>query len=180
MIRDWNVLVSAQEHRFEQALRALDAFGLASSTDFYDVIALRVDDIPEFLRRVRKAYETEPQFSALFGRFAPATRRFNFQNPGEFETKAVETSREWLDALHGKRFHVRMHRRGFKGRLDSQKEEQFLDRFLRQSLEQVDVLADISFDDPDFIIDVETLGQEAGMALWSREQLREYPFLKVD
>jgi hypothetical protein len=32
--------------------------------------------------------------------------------------------------LIGKRFHVRMHRRGFNGKLSSQQEAQFLDGFL--------------------------------------------------
>jgi tRNA(Ser,Leu) C12 N-acetylase TAN1 len=178
--KDWNVLVTAQERHFQKALAALDKFGSASATDFYDVIALRVEDVPGFLAQLRQAYEKDPEFAALFGRFAPVTRRFTFQSPAEFESKAVETARTWLERLHGKRFHVRMHRRGFKGRLQSQKEEQFLDRFLRESLEQVDVLAEIEFEDPDFIIDVETLGQEAGMAIWSREELRSYPFLKLD
>lgn len=180
MIKDWNVLVTAQERHFKQALRTLHRFGKAGSTDFYDVMVLRVEDIPEFLQEVREAYEREPEFATLFGRFAPVTRRFTFQSPEEFESKAVETAREWLERLHGKRFHVRMHRRGFKGRLQSQKEEQFLDRFLRESLEQIDVLAEITFEDPDCIIDLETLGQNAGMAIWTRDELKKYPFLKVD
>lgn len=180
MIKDWNVLVTVQERHFQQAMRTLDRFGRVSPTDYYDVLVLHVEDIPAFLHQIRDAYQEAPEFSTLFGRFAPVTRRFDFQTPGEFESKAVETARGWLDALHGKRFHVRMHRRGFKGRLQSQKEEQFLDRFLKESLEQVDVLADISYENPDFIIDVETLGQNAGMALWSREELEAYPFLKVD
>jgi tRNA(Ser,Leu) C12 N-acetylase TAN1 len=38
----------------------------------------------------------------------------------------------------------------------------------------------IDFDDPDYIIDIETVGQRAGMSLWSREHRLRYALLKLD
>jgi hypothetical protein len=35
----------------------------------------------------------------------------------------------------------------------------------------------IGFDDPDFIIHIETIDRRAGMALWSRDDMQRYPFL---
>jgi hypothetical protein len=50
-------------------------------------------------------------------------RTFRFSVPEEFQSKARDTVIEWVPELLAKRFHVRMHRRGFKGRLSSQYEE---------------------------------------------------------
>jgi tRNA(Ser,Leu) C12 N-acetylase TAN1 len=35
----------------------------------------------------------------------------------------------------------------------------------------------VVFDDPDAILSVDTVGDRAGLALWTREELRRYPFL---
>ena len=38
----------------------------------------------------------------------------------------------------------------------------------------------IDFADPDYVIDVETVGNRVGLTLWSRNDLRRLPFLRVD
>jgi tRNA(Ser,Leu) C12 N-acetylase TAN1 len=38
----------------------------------------------------------------------------------------------------------------------------------------------INFADPDHVIDIETVGNRAGLSIWSRDDLRRYPFLNVD
>ena len=38
----------------------------------------------------------------------------------------------------------------------------------------------INFDDPDHVIDIETVGSRAGLSLWARDDLRCYPFLRID
>lgn len=40
--------------------------------------------------------------------------------------------------------------------------------------------ARVDFDDPDFIVVLETVGQRGGMSLWSREQRQRYPFVNLD
>ena len=73
-----------------------------------------------------------------------------------------------------------MHRRGFKGRLSSQDEERFLDTFLLDELaKQGKAPAKVDFSAAQRIIAIETVGQEAGLSLWSREQVERYPFLKL-
>ena len=42
-----------------------------------------------------------------------------------------------LPILAGKNFHVRMHRRGFKGRISSHDEERFLDTILLEELGKI-------------------------------------------
>jgi tRNA(Ser,Leu) C12 N-acetylase TAN1 len=72
---------------------------------------------------------------------------------------------------------VRLHRRGFKGVLSTPHEERFLDEALLSAL---GVGGRISFTDPDAVIQIETIGGRAGMSLWTREELRQYPFLGTD
>ena len=73
-----------------------------------------------------------------------------------------------------------MHRRGFKGRISSQQEERLLDDAILDSLSAAGTPARITFDDPDAVIDVETVGNQAGASLWTREELNRYPFLGVN
>ena len=85
-----------------------------------------------------------------------------------------------MPELAQKSFHVRMHRRGFKGRLSSPEEERFLDDLLLTALEEVGTPGRISFDDPDATIAIETVGQRAGLSFWRRSDLERYPFLRID
>jgi hypothetical protein len=75
---------------------------------------------------------------------------------------------------------VRLHRRGFKGRLSTQVEERFLDTFLLESLERAGAPGHIRFEEPDAIVAVKTVGQRAGLALWTRDDLKRYSFLGLD
>jgi len=38
-------------------------------------------------------------------------------------------------------------------------------------------LPHVAFDDADAVLAVDTVGDRAGMALWTRDDLRRYPFL---
>jgi hypothetical protein len=45
----------------------------------------------------------------------PVTRTFDIETPAEFEGKAREAAPTFVPDLAGNAFHVRFHRRGFKG-----------------------------------------------------------------
>jgi hypothetical protein len=91
-----------------------------------------------------------------------------------------ETVSEWVPQLEGKGFHVRMHRRGFKGRLSILEEEKMLDKFLLELTKVGGNPGHITFDEPDVIIAVETVAYRAGLSLWIREDLQRYPFVRVE
>jgi tRNA(Ser,Leu) C12 N-acetylase TAN1 len=105
---------------------------------------------------------------------------FDFHSAEEFDAKALAVARGWAARLGGRSFHVRLHRRGLKGRLPSQPHEQVLDRALLIALDAAGTPGRITFDDPDAIIDIETVGNRAGMSLWVRDDLKRYPFLRID
>lgn len=179
-MHEWNVVVSVYENHYSEARRFLKALGEVSRTDYHNVLALRVADVGGFLEALREAFAREPALGAVVARAIPVTERFTFQSAAEFEAKAKEAAARFLPALSGKRFHVRMHRRGFRETLSSQDEERRLDHFLLESLERSGAPGRITFSDPDAILAVETIGPWAGMSLWKREDLARYPFLRLD
>ena len=179
-MRDWNVVVSVHDRQFVRACQLLAQFGRVERTEYYNVLVMKVADRAAFLDDLADLAATVPDILGVISRAAPAARTFTFQNAGEFEARARETALTWLPRLAGKSFHVRLHRRGFRGRLSSPEEERFLDEALLDALDRAGTPGRISFDDPDAILDVETVSNRAGLSLWTREDLSRYPFLKLD
>lgn len=179
-MRDWNVVATIYEGHFKAALQFLRTFGELGKTDYFNVLVLKVDDVQRFLDDLTWEFRVSPELKHVISRLIPASVSFDFQEAAEFETSVKRAVESWLPTLAGASFHVRMHRRGFKGRLSSQHEERFVDRFVTDALSQRGATATIDFDDPDYIIDIETVGQRAGLGLWSRAQRLRYPFLKLD
>jgi hypothetical protein len=179
-MHDWNVVVSLHERKYIQARKLLEQLGPVSRTAYFNVLVMKVEDIGRLLDTLCKWIEEDPQLLTILARVIPATQTFTFQTVEEFEAKAREVSLIWVPNLAGKRFHVRMHRRGFKGRLSSQNEEGFLDGVLLEALEKTGKPGRITFDDPDAILALETVDCQAGLSLWTREDLQRYPFLGLD
>lgn len=178
-MKDWNVVVSVQEHSFSRAFELLQGFGGARKTDYYNVVTLRVADPGAFPAVLQGALAADPSLQSVLARVMPVVRTFTFQSPVELERKACQAVADWVATLSGRSFHVRMHRRGFKERISSQHEEQFLDHWVLEQLSARGEAGRITFDDPDYIIVLETVGQRAGVSLWDRDERERYAFLKL-
>lgn len=179
-LRDWNVVATVLQRYMREAMEFLRPLGPVSKSDYFNVLVMRVDDTAVFLESVAHALQADPRVEHVISRIMPASVCFDFQRPAQFEAKAADAVTPWVAQLAKGTFHVRMHRRGFKGRLSSQDEERFLDYLLMEKLAAQGAATRIDFEDPDHIIDVETVGQRAGISLWTREQAQRYPFLKLD
>jgi len=182
-MHDWNVVITTQEKGYMLCCELIEEMNLGhfENTDFFNVLVMKADDPTQLLERMAEIVRESPDLlSYAISRLAPAQHTFNFQSPEEFESRARATVLEWAPALAGKSFHVRLHRRGFKGRLSTPTEERFLDDVLLRALQDAGAPGALSFDDPDAIIQIETVGNRAGISLWSRDDLARYPFLKVD
>ena len=178
-MRDWNVVATIHGQAYSEARHLLAEFGSVDKSDYYNVLLMKVDDIPTFMSQLQHGFTATPQRVACLSHVIPVTTTFSFQTAQEFEDKAKKAVQQWLPQLIARSFHIRMHRRGFKGRLSSQHEEQFLDGYILDCLRQEGATAKVSFDDPDLIIVVETVGQQAGLALWTKEDRDRYGFLKL-
>ena len=179
-MKDWNVVASVHPEGYGRARRILEAWGSVGKTDFFNVLVLRTEDIAGLLEGLCDLVAREPGTLNFLGRVVPAQAAFDFQSPEEFEERAREACLSRAPELACKSFHVRMHRRGFKGKMSSQTEEQLLAGVLLGALESAGTPGRVAFDDPDAILAVETVGGRAALSLWTREELRRYPFLGLD
>jgi tRNA(Ser,Leu) C12 N-acetylase TAN1 len=176
---NWNLIVTTAEGRYTQALGFLARFGIVKPTSYYNVVMMEVRDIPELMEVLAREWENQGGRLLLLQRVVPMSHTFNFRDTQAFGSKATEILSGWTDRLAGNAFHVRMHRRGFKDQLRSEEEERFLNAAVVDATAQYGNAAVVSFDDPDAIIAVETIGNQAGMSLWLREDLQRYPFLHI-
>jgi tRNA(Ser,Leu) C12 N-acetylase TAN1 len=179
-MQEWNAILSVREHGFRQALEVFGEFGEVKRTEFYNIILLRALDVTQMLETLRERAEVAPESLAFLARIIPVTRTFIFNSPEEFEERARSAVFSWKPNLLGKSFFVRIHRRGFKGRLSSMDEERSLDTLLLEELERSGGAGKIVFEDPDAVIAIETVGNRAGIALFTREEKKRYPFIRVD
>jgi tRNA(Ser,Leu) C12 N-acetylase TAN1 len=179
-MQEWNAVISVAEHGFGQAVKELSDFGSVKKTDFYNVLVMYTAEPARMLETLRQRSTQDAEALSYLSRLIPVTKTFIFQSHEDFQDKAREAVLGWVAQLAGKAFHVRMHRRGFKGRLASVEEEQFLDAAILEALEKAGAPGRITFEDPEAVIAVETVGHWAGLSLWSREDLKKYPFIRLD
>lgn len=179
-VPEWNVIASTRDGAFQRARKLLADRGAVGTTGYHNVLVVVVDDPMAFAEDLRELMEADPSIRDAIARAAPCTICFNFRSPADFEAKARDAVSTFVPALKGRAFHVRLHRRGFKGKLSSAEEERFVDHVLLDALAAAGAPGRITFDDPDAIIAIETVDNRAGLALWTRDDLRRFPFLKVD
>jgi tRNA(Ser,Leu) C12 N-acetylase TAN1 len=64
--------------------------------------------------------------------------------------------------------------------MSSVEEEERLGSMVFEILEGAGAACEVEFGDPDAVVAVEILDNEAGLSLWTREDLKRYPFLGLD
>jgi len=175
-----NVIVTTQSDEYRRASQLLERFGTVEPTDYFNVLLLTVGDVDRFISEFCELAASDSRLLGAVSRVMPLQKTFSYEDVEDFEKKARQAALSFVDRLEGKTFHVRMHRRGFRHELSSQNEEKSLDALLLAELERRDTSGRITFDDPDAILVVETVGNWAGMSLWSRDDLNRLDFLKTD
>jgi tRNA(Ser,Leu) C12 N-acetylase TAN1 len=179
-MREWNVVVTVREPGYNQARKLLERFGEVSRTDYFNILLMQVAEPLQLLDLLRAEAERDPASVQPLARVMPVFETFIFQTPAQFEEKARQAVDVWLPSLAGKSFYLRMHRRGFKGKLSGMEEEKFLDTYLLEQLDKAGSKGKISFEDPDAVIVLETVGPRAGLSFWTRDHLKRYPLLHPD
>lgn len=178
---DWNVVVSVRgAASFKGVRRYLKTVARVDTTDYYNVLALKVDDLELFLEAVKRDTALQPGLGPALARVVPVSRTFMFQTPAEFESRARQTAADFVPVLAGTAFYVRMHRRGFRGALLSPEQERALDQLLVEQLAAAGTPGTVRFADPDAVLVIETLGQWAGFGLITRALRQRYPFVNPE
>ncbi|MDP2620071.1 MAG: THUMP domain-containing protein [Hyphomicrobiales bacterium] len=178
---DWNVVVTVYDERgFRLAKRLMSDFGRVDTTDYFNVLVMKVADVAAFTEAVCRLVEESPGYLNDISRIVPAHATFDYASPEDFAEKAEKVILGWADRLADKSFYIRLHRRGFRGRILSPEAERALDTALLERLGEAGHPGRVSFEDPDMVIDIETVGNRAGLSLWTRDELARFPFLHVD
>ncbi len=180
-MRDWNVVVVLRG-QMSRAIALLRRLGLGPVTRsrFLDVLVMKVGDPRALLESLDEKVRKTPGRLLFLSRIIPCDHSFSFNSPEEFEAKARIAIAGYAQPLAGKSFHVRVHRRGFKGRLESNVEERRLGSFLYDRLESAGTPARVTFKDPDAVVFIETVGNQGGTALLPREELQRFQLLPHD
>lgn len=177
-MKDWNVVVTSHMDREHQLLRELDGLGEFHPSGFRDVIIGKVPEVGEFLETLRRLWEEKPFFPPILSTVVPVRLVFPFTLENLVERLKQEAF--ILGPEIGDRaFYVRMKRRGHKGELSSLEVEQALDQFLKDELTSRGQKCHIDFTAPGVIVVVETIHNQCGLGLVTREMKERYPFIKV-
>jgi hypothetical protein len=176
-VPDWNLIVTLSEPTFRIARKLLSRWGRLRRTEYFNVAVMSVADTAAFLQEFAAAVDEEPGILNAMSHVVTFEHMFTFKDAAEFEAKSREIALSYAPQLAGKSFHVRLRRRGLKGTISTPGEERFLDDILLGALAAAGSPGRIRFDDPDYVLLIETIGGEGGMALWTGEDLKRYPFL---
>ncbi len=176
---DWNVVATLRGSEFRKATRLLGEFGRVERTPYYNVVVAEVADPRKLLESLDERLGHARDASAPIASVIPVTRTFRFQGEADLEAKANEVMRGLAPSLAGKSFHVRVHHRGARG-VSGRDLEQKLAGVVLDALSEAGASGRIKFADPDAIVDVELVGARAGVSMWTRDELRQFPILHLD
>ena len=177
-MKDWNIIVTTPPGQERELLSALKQLGNFTRSDFYGLLVGRVEEVPRFLEDIRQAGDEQAEWRQYLLRVLPVERTFSFTSQ-TFEERVREAVTPLVQRMMGGTFHVRLERRGHKGMILSPAVEQRLGAYVLELATQQGKALRVSFQDSDYIVMVETVGNRCGVALIIRELRTRYPFVKV-
>lgn len=176
---DWNLLVTSMEHHYRAVRRALRPLVRLRSSPFHNVFLGRAEDPAAVLDAVDALAASRRGFAAALGRILPIARTF-VVDVARFAAQVEEALEPLLDEVAGRSFHVRVERRGHKGRIDSHVTEQAVGRWILDTLEAREAPGRVDFDDPDVVVAVEIVGDVAGITILPRALREAHRFVRID
>jgi tRNA(Ser,Leu) C12 N-acetylase TAN1 len=177
-VRPWNVLATALEGRRDALLMALRRLGRFGGGGYRNILTGLVSDPPTFLAEVREALASDRLLATALARLVPIELRVRF-DPDDPATDLAAAAEPFLDRIGSGTFYVRVERRGLKGRLHSGAVEREVGTRVWTALAARGHVPHVAFQDPDHVLAVETLGEEAGLGLLPRTLRHDYPFVRV-
>jgi len=177
-VGSWNVLATSLEGRRDALLIALRRLGKFRRGGYRNVVVGEVERVDEFLARVRAALEVDPLLPTALARMVPIEATVRFEGPTAVETLAAAAA-PFIQRLAGGSFFVRLERRGLKGRLHTPTVERALGDHVWRALEARGHTPRVDFKDPDAVLVIETIGDEAGIAVVTRALRTQHPFVKI-
>jgi tRNA(Ser,Leu) C12 N-acetylase TAN1 len=175
----WNVIVTARTGYRRKLRRGLGPLLRLRRSAYPNVLTGLHEDPQAFLDSLDKLLTEKPYLATPISRFMTVERAFPVDPPGFAEQLEVEIE-PFLERLANKTFHVRLERRGHKGRIHSKDCEISLgghiyERFVSQGLRP-----SVKFADPDIVVVVEIIDDPAGKRHQKRDDRRRDPQQKND
>jgi tRNA(Ser,Leu) C12 N-acetylase TAN1 len=177
-LRGWNVVATALEGQRGLLIGALRRLGRFGGGGYRNIVVGVVEDRAAFLSQVAENLTADRQLAASLARVVPIDVVVRL-DPDDPTPGLLEASAPFLDALAEGPFYVRVERRGFRGRIDSTALERDLGTRVWNALAARGVEPSVEFRDPAHVLSVQTLGDQAGLALLSRATRTAYPFVRV-
>jgi tRNA(Ser,Leu) C12 N-acetylase TAN1 len=178
VMKEWNILATAFWGRGKDALRLLSLLGEFKETGFKDVLQGHVEDIMLFLEKLESLREENPGRMTSLSQILPLERTFSFSLT-DFIDKLKKAVLPYVEGVEGKKFYVRVKRRGHRGEMSSLEIEKEISSFIFETLEKAGKQAQVSFSDPDAVIVIETIANRAAVTLITREMREKYPLIKM-
>jgi tRNA(Ser,Leu) C12 N-acetylase TAN1 len=176
-VASWNALATAFEGRRDALLIALRRLGRFRRGGYRNVVVGQVDDRARFLVEVREALAADPLLPTALAKVVPIETVVRITAETAVDTLAAAL--EPLVAQLEGSFFVRVERRGLKGRLHTPTVERALGDHVWRLLEARGQTPRVDFRDPDTILAIETIGDEAGLAVLPRALRAAFPFVKL-
>ncbi len=178
--RDWNVVATALEGQRDALRLALKRLGAFRGSGYRNLLLGHVPDPYAFLEVVRDGLAAPDSLLArALGKLVPIDRVVPFTVDEAVETLTAAAADAYLDRLMTGTFFVRLERRGLKGTLHSSDVERAVGANLYTLLERRGAAPRVDFADPDHVVAIETVDQQAGLVLLPRALSRAYPFIRV-
>jgi tRNA(Ser,Leu) C12 N-acetylase TAN1 len=175
---EWNILATAFMRRERALLKLMRNFGEFKGSGYRDVLLGKVEDVHAFLEQMETLCREQPRKVSPLSQIVPIEKTFEF-SPSDFRDGLKEAISPYAENLENSKFYVRIKRRGHKGELSSQEIEKEMAAFILDFIGEAGKQAQVSFEDPDKFIIVETIENRAGVGLITREMRERYPFIKV-
>jgi tRNA(Ser,Leu) C12 N-acetylase TAN1 len=157
---------------------ALSRYGEFRGSGYRYVVLGRVEDVDDFLEHLETMRRENPGKPRSLSQVVPVDRTFQF-DLSDFNDKLKEVISPYMELMENKRFCVRVKRRGHKGEISRLEVEKEMDAFIPEALDKTGKQTRINFEDPDKIIIVETIGNQAGVGLTTREMKEKYPVINI-
>lgn len=177
-MKRWNVLVTTAPGEERELLPALNRLGTFARSEFKGILTGEVENVDQFLEAVQRASEEHAPWKPHLLRVLPVERTFPF-TPQTFEQQLREAVMPFLQRMASGTFYVRLERRGYKGKINSPEVERQLGAAVVEGAQQQGKTLHVSFHDTDYVIVAETVGDQCGVALITKELRARYPFVKI-
>lgn len=175
----WNVVVTARSGHRRRLRRGLAPLLRLRRSGYRNVLTGLHEDPQALLESLAPLLAERPDLQTAISRLMTVERSFPVDAPAFQQQLAVEIE-PFLERIAGRTFHVRLERRGHKGRIHSKNCEVSLGGHIYDALASQGLRPVVTFDDPDVIVVVELIDDRAGIRLLRREDRARFPLLKTD